>query len=61
MWLFIKSLFMIKDQRIGMELVEQSQHKIKFHGFKLSRLLRRRARRKKFKAHNTTNLTYKVK
>lgn len=61
MWLFIKSLFMVKDRRIAKEMVEANRHKSKPAGFKLARLLRRQSRRKKFKAHNTTYLRFKVK
>ncbi|MCX7553058.1 hypothetical protein OS175_04145 [Marinicella sp. S1101] len=62
MWLFIKSLFMIKDRSIAKEMVASQQSKntaaVKF---RLSRLMRRRARRNKFKAHINTQLSYKVK
>ena len=61
MWLFIKSLFMIQDRSIAKEMVEWYKFKPKPAGFKLARLMRRRARRDKFKAHNTTHLSYKIK
>lgn len=61
MWLFIKSLFMVKDRSIAKEMVAQTQTTFKPAGFKLARLMRRRSRRNKFKAHNTTHLKYKVK
>ncbi len=61
MWLFVKSLFMIKDRRIAKEMVAENEPAKKPVKFKLIRLMRRRARRNKFKAHNTTNLKYKVK
>lgn len=61
MWLFIKSLFMIKDRSIAKKMVTYYKFKTKPAGFKLARLMRRRARRNKFKAHNTTHLKFKVK
>ncbi len=61
MWLFIKSLFMVKDRTIAKDMVDWYQFKTNPAGFRLGRLLRRRARRNKFKANNTTNLKYKVK
>ncbi len=61
MWLFIKSLFMIKERSIAKEMVDHYKFNTKPAGFKLARLMRRRARRDKFKAHNTTQLKYKVK
>ncbi|TDR14660.1 hypothetical protein [Marinicella litoralis] len=61
MWLFIKSLFMLKDRTIAKEMVSHYRFNSKPVGFKLARLMRRRARRNKFKAHNTTHLKYKVK
>ncbi len=61
MWLFIKSLFMVKDRQIAKEMVKANRFKTKTAGFKLARLLRRRGRRNKFKAHNTTHLKFKVK
>lgn len=61
MWLFFKSIFLIKDRAIAKEMVEANKFKTKPAGFKLARLLRRRGRRNKFKAHNTTNLKFKVK
>lgn len=61
MWLFIKSLFLVKDRRIAKEMVEANPPKSKAAGFKLTRLLRRQSRRNKFKAHNTTHLRFKVK
>ncbi len=61
MWFFIKSLFMVKDRSIAKEMVaaygtERAQPRFKMH-----RLLRRRARRNRFKAHNSTQLKTKVK
>ena len=61
MWMYIKSLFMEKDRSIAKEMVSYYQFNSKPAGFKLARLMRRRNRRNKFKAHNTTHLTYKVK
>ncbi len=66
MWLFIKSLFMVKDRCIAKEMVESelSKNQQLSHrtpNFKLNRLLRRRWRRSDFKAHNTTHLKFKVK
>lgn len=61
MWLFIKPLFMVKDRRIAKEMVEANKFKSQPAGFKLARLLRRRGRRNKFKAHNTTHLKFKIK
>ena len=61
MWLFIKSLFMVPDRSIAKEMVEGYKLKSKSAGVKLARLMRRRARRDKFKAHNTTHLSYKIK
>lgn len=61
MWLFIKSLFLIKDRSIAKEMVSDQKTTAKPAAFKLARLLRRRGRRDKFKAHNTTHLSYKIK
>lgn len=61
MWLFIKSLFLIKDRRIAKEMVEANRFNQKPAKMKLARLLRRKGRRNKFKAHNTTHLKFKVK
>ena len=61
MWLFIKSLFMVKDDEVAKDMVEWYKFKTKPAGFKLARVMRRRARRNKFKAHNTTQLKTKVK
>lgn len=61
MWLYIKSLFMAKDPEIAKEMVDWYQFKKNPAGFRIGRLLRRRARRNKFKAHNTTHLKSKVK
>ncbi|MCB1583603.1 MAG: hypothetical protein KDI92_11105 [Xanthomonadales bacterium] len=61
MWIYIKSLFMVKDRSIAKEMVEAYRFKYKPAGFKLARLLRRRGRRNKFKALNTTQLKFKVK
>ncbi len=61
MWLFFKSLFMVKDRPIAKEMVDWHAFKANPAGFRLGRLLRRRARRNKFKAHNTTHLKAKVK
>lgn len=60
-WLYLKSLFMIKDRSIAREMVSELKKETKPVGFKFARLIRRRARRNRFKAHNTTNLKYKVK
>ena len=61
MWLYLKSLFMAKDPSIAKDMVDWYQFKRQPTGLRLSRILRRRARRNKFKAHNTTNLKSKVK
>lgn len=61
MWLFFKSIFMIKDRSIGKEMVAENKPSGKLPGVKLARLLRRRNRRSQFKAHNTTHLKFKVK
>ncbi len=62
MWLFIKSLFMVQDRSIAKEMVDSySLKSYPTAGFKLSRLMRRRSRRNKFKANNTTHLKFKVK
>lgn len=61
MWLYLKSLFMVKDPQIAREMVSALKKDTKPAGFKLARLIRRRARRNRFKANNTTNLKYKVK
>ena len=61
MWLYLKSLFMVKDPQIAREMVSTLKKDTKPAGFKLARLIRRRARRNRFKANNTTNLKYKVK
>lgn len=61
MWLYLKSLFMVKDPQIAREMVSEIKKDTKPADFKLNRLMRRRARRKRFKADNTTNLKYKVK
>ncbi len=61
MWFFLKSLFMVKDRSIAKEMVSAHKTNTTPAGFKLARLMRRRARRNKFKAQNTTHLKYKVK
>jgi len=61
MWLFIKSLVMVKDRSIAKEMVDYYKFQPKPAGFKLARLMRRRSRRNQFKAHNTTHLRFKVK
>ncbi|GAA4813113.1 hypothetical protein GCM10011365_22380 [Marinicella pacifica] len=61
MWIYIKSLFMVKDRQIAKEMVKHLNRAPKPAGFKLARLMRRRARRNRFKADNSTNLKYKVK
>lgn len=58
---FIKSLFMIADRSIAREMVAENKFHSKPAGFKLARFLRRRSRRNRFKAHNTTHLKFKVK
>jgi len=60
-WIYLKSLFMVKDPQIAREMVSALKKDTKPADFKLDRLMRRRARRSKFKARNTTNLKYKVK
>jgi len=52
---------MVKDRPIAKEMVDWHAFKANPAGFRLGRLLRRRARRNKFKAHNTTHLKAKVK
>lgn len=47
--------------QIAREMVSALKKDTKPAGFKLARLIRRRARRNRFKANNTTNLKYKVK
>jgi hypothetical protein len=61
MWLFIKSLFMVKDRSIAKEMVAAHGTDREQPRFKVHRLLRRKARRNRFKAHNTTHLKSKVK
>ncbi len=62
MWLFIKSLFMVKDRSIAKEMVDCYPFKtMPTAGFRLGRILRRRSRRNRFKANNNTHLTVKVK
>ncbi len=61
MWIYLKSLFMVKDRQIARDMVSELKKDRKPAGFKLARLMRRRARRKRFKARNTTNIKYKVK
>lgn len=61
MWLYLKSLLMVKDRQITREMVSELKKDRKPAGFKLARLMRRRARRNRFKARNTTNIKYKVK
>lgn len=61
MWLFIKSLFMVKDRTIAKEMVEAHGIGREQPRFKMHRLLRRKARRNRFKSHNTTQLKSKVK
>jgi len=61
MWIYLKSLFMVKDRQIAREMVSELKKDTKPVDFKLDRLMRRRNRRAKFKANNTTKLRYKVK
>jgi hypothetical protein len=61
MWLFIKSLFMVKDRQIAREMVAVHKRKTASAGFKLAQLMRRRNRRNRFAAHNTTLNSSKVK
>jgi len=65
MMFFLKSLFMVKDRAIAKEMVAAHQGSAIAGGkqprFKLHRLLRRKARRRRFNAHNTTRLKFKVK
>lgn len=61
MWLYLKSLFMVKDPQIAREMVSALKKVTKPANFKIDQFMRRRARRKRFKARNTTNLKYKVK
>ena len=60
MWLFIKSLFMVKDRQIAREVVAERKPKRAVAGFKLARLMRRHGRRQRFSAHNTTLKTFKI-
>jgi len=52
---------MIADRSIAREMVAENKFHSKPAGFKLARFLRRRSRRNRFKAHNTTHLKFKVK
>jgi len=61
MWLFIKSLFMVKDRQIAREMVAERKLKPTAAKFELARLMRRRNRRNRFAAHNTTLNSSKVK
>ena len=61
MWLFIKSLFMVKDRITAKEMVDWRAFKANPAGFRIGRLLRRRAHRSELKAQNTTQLKYKAK
>jgi len=61
MWLFIKSIFMVKDPEVAKDMVEWYKFKSKPAGFKLARIMRRRSRRNKFRANNTTHIRTKVK
>ncbi|MCF6301157.1 MAG: hypothetical protein L3J52_08585 [Proteobacteria bacterium] len=57
MWFFIKDLLLIKGNSIAKEMVDEIKTEQKPAKFKLSRMLRRNARRNKFKKRNTTNFT----
>ncbi len=64
MWLFFKSLFMIKGPAVAKEMVAAHMKNNKtrsLKGFKLARLMRRRNRRQDFSAHNTTQLKSRVR
>ena len=49
MMLYLKSLFMVKDRQIAREMVSELKKESKPADFKLARLMRRRARRARFK------------
>ncbi len=61
MWLYIKSLFMVKDRSISREMVKDDLHRRDASPLQLRRIGRRIARRNKFRAHNTTHVKSKVK
>lgn len=61
MWLYLKALFMIKDPEIGKSMVSATAGFHQSKQLRVSRIWRRHSRRNKFKAHNNTQLIYKVK
>ncbi len=61
MWLFIKSLFMVKDPTIAKDMVDWHEFEHNPAGFRLRLISKRRIRRGKFRANNTTQLKSKVR